>query len=757
MSRERARSVGLDVLGSAVLALVAFRCFVLIAPRRFFDVDPALDPSPLTGLGPTGSLVVDLLLLLVSAAIFALAGAPSWRVVGLAVLPLPWCLGHAMSGNGVLDAQLGVAWGSAVIAGLAIHVLAGDPRRRRVLLALLFMSLGPLAARAALQMEIPALGYSGAEFTATVAEFERNQAQLLADRGWAPESSAALIFERRVRQAQPSGWFVTTNLLATLAAAGALGAAAIACGLWRDRASRAAAVGMVVVALMAAVILWSTGSRGAIGAAGVSAIAVLGAAVWRGRPGFARGAIVMVPVLVLAGVFVRGHVLPESFAGELSVLFRSQYLDGAAAVVRDAPFTGVGPAGFQDAYVAHRPARSPEEVASAHNAWADWVTAFGVAGAAWIILGLAGLARAVPGREPALPNASAPDDDHVDGELIGFRDLACPLVAVLVAIVIELPALPSSTLTVRGIGLALGGFLAILAARALASSSDRTVGFATLVMALVFAAHAQLDMSWSRPGPATWGWILLALAAPHVSTAPRVRRASVMLAGGTAGLALVVMFVALIPAMRTAHTLERAATTLAPVAELRRLAAQVNAGDRGALPELTQRVRALGGSEQDLTNDGYPRFMRRVEATARSTAARVLLEAETDDTARLAAREAAMAITVGADPALADPVVHALHPAVTAGVPAAAAALHRLERACGRDGVSAAQRLVELDPNGLSAWEVYAAALWEAGQRAEAAIAYQRVLEIDEDFELDPLKQLNDHDRSVARERAVTE
>ena len=49
------------VIGIASVAVM--RCVVTFAPRVYFDVDPAVDPTPLPGLAPGGSLVLDCLLL----------------------------------------------------------------------------------------------------------------------------------------------------------------------------------------------------------------------------------------------------------------------------------------------------------------------------------------------------------------------------------------------------------------------------------------------------------------------------------------------------------------------------------------------------------------------------------------------------------------------------------------------------------------------------------------------------------------------
>ena len=71
--------------------------------------------------------------------------------------------------------------------------------------------------------------------------------------------------------------------------------------------------------------------------------------------------------------------------------------------------------------------------------------------------------------------------------------------------------------------------------------------------------------------------------------------------------------------------------------------------------------------------------------------------------------------------------------------------------------VAAAARLVELDPHGLQARKRLADIRWDTGDRGGARAAYEEVLRIDRDFELDPLKQLPERDRRVVRDRLAGE
>ena len=70
-----------------------------------------------------------------------------------------------------------------------------------------------------------------------------------------------------------------------------------------------------------------------------------------------------------------------------------------------------------------------------------------------------------------------------------------------------------------------------------------------------------------------------------------------------------------------------------------------------------------------------------------------------------------------------------------------------------QEAIALAGELTQRDPNGLSAWRRRGDALWAAGERAEAARAYQRALECDANFELDVLKQLSDSQRATLRQR----
>ena len=94
MNAFRSSAHGLRLAGFAgILGVCALRALLPIQPQLWFDVDPALDAMPMLAMGPTGSHVLDVLLIL--AATLAIAGehraglGVHWSMVLLALAPLP--------------------------------------------------------------------------------------------------------------------------------------------------------------------------------------------------------------------------------------------------------------------------------------------------------------------------------------------------------------------------------------------------------------------------------------------------------------------------------------------------------------------------------------------------------------------------------------------------------------------------------------------------------------------------------------------
>src|SRR5207247_156896 len=145
----------------------------------------------------------------------------------------------------------------------------------------------------------------------------------------------------------------------------------LALGAFRARMQSGWSGAMLLCAIACAAALVSTGSKGAamaslvgLALAGAPLLWLKSAQILAARLGGAGlpipirrnwGPLIIAMVLLpLAAVVLRGTALPEGFAGDKSLLFRWHYLQASAHIAAEHPWVGVGPDGFQDAYVRHR-------------------------------------------------------------------------------------------------------------------------------------------------------------------------------------------------------------------------------------------------------------------------------------------------------------------------------------------------------------------------------------------------------------------
>ena len=490
----------------ALATLAALRFLSPFAPDRLFDVDPASVMGPFPAVGPSGAAFIDVVILLV--ATVALwresrgRGLDPW-LIGLGLIPLPIIIWHGA--DDLLDGWRGADWFAAVMLGVSLAHLVRAPDNRRMVISIMLAAIAVSGVRGFHQVFW--------EHGETVAFFDSNRELVLGSRGWIEGSPAALAFERRLRQPEATGWIGFSNVFSGLSGAGAVALV----GILFARRSRVmsplggdpgeGAGGPVMVGLAAiglAMLVGINGSKGAIGAT-LLGVVVLGAAFGPGHSFLGRRP--WVPVVAAAGivtmlVVVRG-MLGDDFAGERSVLFRWHYLLGALGMVEASPVLGVGPDGFQAAYLATKPSTSPENVASAHSMGLDWIASLGFLGTAWL-----GLALLVCGRgSNAVPS---------EGTDVGISRV--PLVAVVICIVgyigyeqirTEWP-LDEVAIAIRLGGLAFGMVVGVSvwsSTERIAPDSLRLVGLAS---AVVVVAHAQIEMLFWQPAALAMGWVFLA-------------------------------------------------------------------------------------------------------------------------------------------------------------------------------------------------------------------------------------------------------
>ena len=458
------------VLGAGLAALGSFGVLTAMVDQRHLDFAPGLAAGGYPGLGPSGALMWCAGLLILSALVFWRFGVDRWLALATAV-PCAWLVVQ-LSGPSE-HGWRGLVLGAAGWATLAAMRLAAWPRVRRVMVAVLVAVLVPLGLRAVLQV--------GPEHSAMVALWESDREGFLEQRGWAPEGEEAQVFERRLYEAVPTGWFVSPNIFSTVI----LGAGLVCLGLsWSRRAWWLAVLGAAWLLLLA-------GSKGALAAFGLGVLVFFWQQSGRVVPRWAPLTLMLGVVLV---VVIRS-VLPEGVVGEESLRVRGGYLRGALHVLQNNPL-GVGVDGFQDAYLGVRRAGDAEEVRSAHALLADWLVILGVFALPWMWA----LARTTF-------SLRAGDCVPASGFLAG---LSAALASAL-ALQVELSSVAGTSALLRVVGVLGAGGVAWCLATGTAS-----VGRGVLAASLAMLVHAQLDVTSVTPNAVVWCGLLLAMAAPSI-------------------------------------------------------------------------------------------------------------------------------------------------------------------------------------------------------------------------------------------------
>jgi len=386
-SQRRVLETFTQVGVALIVALAVLKASVSLAVFPGWDMDPMSMASPLVGLGPTATLAIDCAMITLAGAVIALASPLVGRFPGLELLL--WAGGcAAVVWHGLIATQasqenllVGIGWAAAMSAAVAIAHAGRLEVVRKTGAAIALGFLAALALKGAMQV--------WDETPQTIEAYKANREAILASHGWAPDSFAARSFERRLYEAVATGWFGLSNVVATFGAAG-VGVFGVLILRERGRVIRT----LSVVGLAAALLcVWLATSKGGWAAAGVGVAVGVGGAWLVGRSRLA-GAMLMlaVPLATVAAVVGRG-VAGERI-GELSLLFRSQYLAAAARIFTRHPIEGVGPAGFKDAYLLAKSPLSPEEVSSPHSLLFDFAATLGIGGIAWGVLWLTLLALA---------------------------------------------------------------------------------------------------------------------------------------------------------------------------------------------------------------------------------------------------------------------------------------------------------------------------------------------------------------------------
>jgi len=557
-----------------VLVGVCARVITTTDPLPGWGLDPLTTVAPLNGVGPALSMVLAALPLfglglVLLAARRAGEALPRGMgvVLALAGLGLPAVVWHGWLGPSacVENANTLSVWVAAIAGALAALVACRHAEDRGLVVACCAGLAGPLALRAGIQVF--------SEHPTLVDEFRHNREAFLASHGWVEGSAAARVFERRMMQPDASAWFAMSNVYASVMVGcavmfGAGLVAAVRDRLWAtgERPDLYRFFGVLAGTVMAVGgIVMAVPAGGAMPKGAVAALALgmglLGAAAWSGRlPGVVRRGLAGLssgrlgwwfgPGLIaaaLAAVVARG--LADERIGELSLLFRWFYLQAATGIFAGHPVWGVGPDGFQSAYLLAKNPLSPEEVSSPHSVLFDYVSMLGVFGVAWCGVVVALASRV--GREwLAGLGAQNQSEGTEAGASVGGRGAFVSLGVVIALsglVALWRETLPTAAAVPEAYGLLLldgvtklVGFVLVWLGlgAALLTVSRRAPGMvrAGLVAGgLAVLVHAQIELTGTDLSAAGWMFVVLGAGAAERGVAAAGAEETEVGAGARAG------------------------------------------------------------------------------------------------------------------------------------------------------------------------------------------------------------------------------
>lgn len=527
---DRAGAV-LERLGLVVaLGATVFKVITSLSPLCGWELDPFTLPSPSTGIGPSLSMGADLAIIVGALAMLLgrrLADSSLPRLgiwlVAVGAAPLLYHLNRADAT--IADRFTGLSWLAALVLALALsHALAGPRGRRlRAIAGGVFLGVvALLAVRAVQQVYI--------EHPATLADFSHNKAAFLAAQGWTEDSPMARAYERRLAQPESTGWFGLANVVATFAAAGVvLSATLLLVAVRRRAAERVSPAHMALLALalaLAGLLAFLAGSKGgiiaiALGAGVVAALLCLRSGMLppRLRDSIGRlGGLVTTGALAATLLLIPLRGLLADRLSELSLHFRWFYMQAAARITLEHPLTGVGPDGFQQAYLLAKNPLSPEDVTSAHNMLLDWPATLGLLSLAWVVAWALWIRRA--GGSVSAADVPAPKPGESDDKSDRWTLAAIVLLPTVGAISIDQAILTPDLAMTRLAGLVafcVVGWGTLAVWRRLPPGA---INLALAAAATTAAAHALIDVAGVWPNSVALLALLVGVAAAGHATRP---------------------------------------------------------------------------------------------------------------------------------------------------------------------------------------------------------------------------------------------
>ncbi|MGA2499309.1 MAG: O-antigen ligase family protein [Tepidisphaeraceae bacterium] len=279
---------------------------------------------------------------------------------------------------------------------------------------------------------------------------------------------------------------------------------------------------------------------------------------WLGAGAFALGAVALV-----------GHAMYHGSLGDRSLTFRWYYWVGAARIVAQRPFTGVGWANFGEYYSSVRVAQATEEVQDPHNILVRAFAELGIVGGALLVAWLMRLFW-------EMTRPTAPADTSIEGHRRNARATKENAAPVKWAIGLAIAAAALNLLAGHDFSqnaawlelqaiYSLGAAVLLAAAIFMATTSGRSTLWddapgdwilrGLVAAAGIFFIHNLIDFSWSEPAPFSL-FSLLAGAAVGARQRPAAAAMPVSAVAGTAGGATVLWLAALLCVWRPVYIAE---------------------------------------------------------------------------------------------------------------------------------------------------------------------------------------------------------
>lgn len=724
---------GLSAITLAILAIVFIQSLISISPDLYWASDPRseLSQTSITELGPTAIMWLNV----TSVALAALAllfhalkqKKVSFLACGLALVGIAASFYHIpRHAESLWRCSI---WIAAVSTGVAMMHLAQHERQRRMIVAGLMALIVPLAAKA--------IWYVTVDYPDLVKMFTDQMGEILHSRGWAPGSPQALMYERRLRSPDATGYYGLSNVFGSILAALTLLSMTLAAG-WLSARRWSRAVLPLLLGSAAIVGVSLTLSKGA---AGVTLLGLLLlTAFWKLRHRLfgvrVMPFIAIVCVMgVCAAVLIRGAIGPPKTAeGERSLLFRYQYWQAAVWMMADpaAPplrrVLGVGPGNFQSLYSFYKNPLNPEEVTSTHNVEIDFAVMLGLGGIVWVVLLVWWLFRSFRGavmgfREESVESSRPPPLEIRISDLLWAGGLG---LAVFGTQYIYLREMLSFLPAIVWIVSAAGFVLVMSLFLSPGVMKEQWIGPALAMAALVLLIHSQIEMTFYHQGAVILAFMIVGAAAGNITSKSSRMKWYWVNPLIFVIVAVVLIFAAAIPVTQQQRDLRDAASAL-----------QKN--------RIAQAQSLLRQASDVLPTD--PRPAVEIMRLSLEEASR---EADNGDLQQAGKLLDSVLVEWRLPPAVLDDFSFQRTQAQI--VKSIGRFLNREQRM--REAVSLWQRLTQRNPYNLSDRLHLADLLWQLGDLSAAREEYQRVLAMNAQTYLDPLRQLSEEKRMLVESRA---